>query len=28
VIFIPAPRDLVPGLIDFLQQMWAPEGEA
>jgi transcription-repair coupling factor (superfamily II helicase) len=22
VIFIPAPRDLVPGLIDFLREMW------
>jgi transcription-repair coupling factor (superfamily II helicase) len=24
LIFIPAPRDLVPGLIDFLREMWEP----
>ena len=24
VIFIPAPRDLVPGLIAFLREMWDP----
>jgi transcription-repair coupling factor (superfamily II helicase) len=24
VIFIPAPRDLVPGLISFLREMWDP----
>jgi len=24
-IFIPAPRDLVPGLIEFLRAMWEPE---
>jgi transcription-repair coupling factor (superfamily II helicase) len=25
-IFIPAPRDLVPGLIGFLREMWSDEG--
>ena len=25
VIFIPAPRDLVPGLIAFLREMWEEE---
>jgi hypothetical protein len=24
IIFIPAPRDLVPGLIGFLREMWEP----
>jgi transcription-repair coupling factor (superfamily II helicase) len=24
-IFIPAPRDLVPGLIEFIRQMWEPQ---
>jgi hypothetical protein len=27
VIFIPAPRDLVPGLIHFLQEMWESGSE-
>jgi hypothetical protein len=25
-IFIPAPDDLIPGLIAFLRQMWDDEG--
>jgi hypothetical protein len=26
VVFIPAPRDLVEGLIGFLREMWSEEG--
>jgi transcription-repair coupling factor (superfamily II helicase) len=26
IVFIPAPRDLVPGLIGFLREMWSEEG--